>query len=504
MYCSNCGAALGHGSRFCSGCGQARHVQPQGPPRGRDSGLTVTISSQALRLPPLDRWRGPAIGAAAAAASGIVLAAVANAALMAGVRAAPFSLAAAIGVLVYGSLGVTSSGGVNIPAESLLGVSGAHGHYSLSVTILGGFALMIGALVFAGWLSSRYGRVEERGSGRQAVKTALLFAALTFLGSFFVKYAGMSPEHVEALVLPLLFASLATAAGSRLERDGRGFWRAPIDAARARHGEVVQALGSGVDAVMCALKLSAAGTVIALAALAINYPHAAGKILGGRQLIAEVLLLPLYLPHLIGAMFLAAQGIAFRVGLTGTVGTIGALAGNHTSTSVSIFGGDGHHVPAYFLGTLLIPITTAVWGGYLAATRRAGSVKQRLRAALIASTPFVVLTWCVSALIGVTVQAGISALSGGLAFGTVVVDAIFWPLLWGPVGFVLGAGIQAWAAGDLISVLAGSDATKEPAQEQLRFCSQCGTDRGVGRRFCTSCGHAFVGTLPSPSSPISS
>jgi len=347
------------------------------------------------------------------------------------------------------------------------------------VTILGGFVLMIGALVFGGWLSSRHGRPGDRGSLRQAAKTALLFAVLMFVCSYFVSYAGMSPEHFEALVFSLCFALLATSVGSRLERDGRGFWRTPVEALRARHAEVVQALGSGFDALVFALKLSAAGTIVALVALAINYPHVAGKILGGRQLIAEILLAPLYLPHLIGALFLAAQGIAFHVGVTGTVGEIGSLSGHAPSVSISIFGGNGHHVPVYFLAALMIPITTAVWGGHLAATRRAGTVAERLRAALIASTPFVVLTWVTSVLIGVTVQGGISALSGGLAFGTVAADAIFWPLLWGPVGFLLGAAIQLWMAGDLGALGAA------------RFCSRCGSHRIAGKRFCNSCGEAF-------------
>jgi len=470
-YCPNCGISLGEESRFCPGCGRAIAGEHEGP-TATSSVKTITVPT--ITIPPdaalrvAQGWQGPAIGAAAALILGIALAVITNVIVIAGVKGAGFSIAPAIGILVYGSLGVSSVGsispGVDVPYLSGNGSLS----YSVSLTILGGFMLMMASLAFAGWLSSRYGKPEDRGSIRAGVKTALLFAVLMFICSFQVSYFSMHPRHFEALIFPLFFALLAAPIGSRIERDGRGFWRAPVHALGVRYPEVVQALGSGFDALMRALKLSGVGLGVALIVLAIKYPDEAGLILNGRRVIAEILLLPLYLPHLVGAMFVAAQGIGFQVGADagGTVGTIDSLTGNHIGDtySVSIFGGNhGLHVPTYLLAALLIPIATALWGGFIAANRRGGVVQDRIRVALIASAPFVVFSWVICALIGITVKGGFTVVSGNIGFGTVPVNAIFWPLLWGPGIFLVGAMIQVWRAGDLAAVATQLRARAEAA-----------------------------------------
>jgi len=164
---------------------------------------------------------------------------------------------------------------------------------------------------------------------------------------------------------------------------------------------------------------------------------------------------------------------------------------------------------------VLIPLATALWGGHLAARRRGGAIRDRLVAAAIASTPFVLFTWIVSALIGISVDAGGAPVgSGGIGFGTVPGDAILWPLLWGPVVFVGGALLQIWRAGNLDAVsesiraraeaVAAAAAPAQPAPaiangapvlvEQPSphpgFCTGCGALRSPDKRFCTFCGHA--------------
>lgn len=528
MFCSNCGAQLKAEARFCAGCG---HPRQNGSSEGSGSSalsasqLTapttrqLNVPSEALQF--AQGWRGAAIGAVAAFGIGVALAIYANIALIAGVSGAGFILSAALSIFLYGSLGVPSVGSTKIPFE------GSTVHYSVSLTLIGGLIVMLLALGVAGWLGSRHGAEDERGTVSGAAKTAVLFAAVLFIASFFISYASVHPGHFRSLLYPLLLGFPAAVVGAQIERDGRGFWRAPVGGVRGCYPEVVQALGAGLDALVRSLLLCGAGVVVVLLILAAEYPHIAGLILGQHRFVGWVLLAPFWLPHLVAVLFVAAQGIAFHIGATGTAGTIDAMTGGHATAAASIFGAShGGHVPGWIKLLLAVPAATAIWGGYLAARRNSGTIGQRFRAAAVASTPFVLTAWLFSILIGITFQAGVSIVSGSVRVGPAAAGAIFVPLLWGPVAFLVGAGLQLWRAGDLAVIGGelraraaaatavptpaasaaedGSVALAEPAlgdafedhvavpESAGRFCSQCGSERVPGKRFCTSCGHAFA------------
>jgi hypothetical protein len=407
------------------------------------------ISPRRLILPQrLVGWRGPAIGVVVTFVACLVGAAAVSLIVIAGIKGTGFELSSAVGLLVYGGLGVGSAGKANA-SDGLA----ANAHYSLSVTVLGAFVLMLVALTCAGWLASRFGGPEERGTVAVGAKTAVLFGLILLAGSFAFGFLGMHPRHVEAFAFPFAFGLLFCSAGARIERDGYGFWRQPVQAQGARGGwklQVVQAIGSGFDGLVTMVKLTTVASVFALVVLAVAHPHEAGWILSGRKLVTEILLVPLWLPHVVGVMWLAAQGVSFHLAVGGGIGSgDGSLSGSAGPT-LSIYGANyGIHVPGYFVALLLVPLASGLWGGYLAAGRRGGRIGERLGAALWASIPFLLLTWFLDLMVGAKALLGVLGVVGEVSFGPVAVSAIFWPLLWGPALYGGGALLQAWRAGAL-------------------------------------------------------
>lgn len=514
MYCTSCGTALDAGAKFCPACGVA--VDTSTPAGG-------TAPARALNVPfPIgaqwETWRAPAIAAGAAVAAGVALALLANLFLLISSSHIGFSPAAAIAVVLYGGLGIGSVGSAR---PSFLDYQAPTIHYSLSFTLLGAFMLLLVILTAAGWIASRTGRQDDRGTAGTAMRTAVVFATVMFIGSFLIHFLGMHPQHITAFVFSFVVAAVCATAGSRIERNGFGFWREPVNSLSDRHPQLVQSLGSGIEALARTLALAAGVSVLALIVLAIEYPHDAGLIVGGGRFISELLLAPLWFPHIVGAVFLAAQGISFHTGVVGSAGD--AYSDTTFGSTLSIFGGDhGTHVPAYFALLLLVPLLGGLAGGYKAASRRSGTISQRSRAALGAAAPFVILTWFIAMLVGVKASAGFVVVSGTVEATPATAGAIFWPLVWGPVIYLLGAGVQMWRAGDLAPTLerykervatatsAGSTASasadgtlaaatslgsvslEHRGARSHRFCSGCGAERPDSKRFCTSCGQKFT------------
>ena len=481
MYCGNCGQHVGESADVCSNCSVAQPVR-------RHTGRTIEISADALES--LTDWRGPAVGAAFVVAAGIALALVANIVVVASIHGAGLHLPLALGLLLFGSFGVKSVGSQHASVD--LGEFGAAGsvHYSVSLTLLGAFLFMLAAVVVGGRIAARQSRTRV-GATVLGLKTAAVVGTLTFLGSFGLSYGGMHPQHFEALLFPFLFAAILAPFGVRIERDGRQFWRLPVESFRDARPELIKALGVGFESLVRMLRLTTVASLIALVVLAAKYPHAAHALLGGRRLIAFVLLLPVWLPHVVGLLFVASQGIAFQV----SGGS--SLPGTTASASTSIFGSThGLHLPMFLTLAVALPIVAGVSGGQLAASRISGDARDRTIGAVIASIPFLVCTWVLAILIGIKVDAGASVVGGAAGFGASTAGAIFWPLLWGPVLYAVGAVIRMARDGGLseiasryaVRVAVAPSAAVPPSPT----CPRCEDARRSGKRFCTACGRQLV------------
>jgi hypothetical protein len=458
-------------------------------------------------------WSGAAVGAAAAFASVLILGVVVNVCVIAGVSGARFNLSAVAGVLLYGGLGIGSVGKVSAG----LGGLSTSVHYSLSLTLLGALLLMLAALAAAGWTSSRLGSPTARGTLTAGAKAAALFALLMFLGSFLFQYSTLHPQHLESLLFPVLWGLPFCWLGARIEREGYRFWQPPATAFGPARPQLTRAAFDGLTAVGRMLLVTAAASVVGLALLAVEHPHQAGSILGGRQIVTEILLIPLWLPHLIALVWLAAQGIAFHFTILG--GTDGINAANSSANvSTSILGGQHDaQLPAYVALLVLIPLACGLRSGYLIARRHAGTTVKRVEAAMLASVAFLLVSWLLAIFVGIKASLGLSFLSAEIDAGPTAAAAIFWPLLWGPLVFAAGALVQAWRADDLASTVTGyeepratdaattapapQDSAERPASTPIptsalaappTFCQVCGNPHTTGNRFCAPCSQTFA------------
>jgi hypothetical protein len=288
---------------------------------------------------------------------------------------------------------------------------------------------LLGALLLVGALLTLGGAVAARRGGRGWLVGPAFSVGLFALG-FVLSSSSAGPDvhpaHLRSLLFPLLLGTACGALGEALARDrGR--------ALRRRLGRHL-AVDAGLRALAVGICLGAVAWALIVAGAAIRHPHETWSVVGGRQVVAEAGLLPLYLPHLSAGGLVFAMDVPARFGGSGFFGD--SSDGGHTD--VGLFR-DG--MPGWLVLSPLIPLLAGLYGGMRAA-RGGGTARERLRPALGGAAAFAAGVLVIALYVRIAIEG--QGVGFGIAgtFGFAPLRLLVGVLAWSALTFGAGALLQ--------------------------------------------------------------
>jgi hypothetical protein len=293
--------------------------------------------------------------------------------------------------------------------------------------------------------------------GLHGLKVALPYAALTFAGSFLLRFQPegsdqapiIHPSYLAALIWPLALAAAAGFVGGVRSADPEGGVQlvpAREDLGRRLHG----ALAGGWRMMAYGLLFSFVGLLV----MAVVKPHSTAEyfsvfdrsVLDGILAIVATLLV---LPNMAAWVLFPAMGSC--VGLNGPL-SICVLSYMHfpSDTGATIAGATNPaslnlpSAPAGYYLFLLVPLVAVVLGGAAAARRgRATSRNDAAVLGALAGVVFALLSLFTIVLASISVKLGGNILafgaSGSFRIGPDLTSGVLLALVWGVAGGTLGA-----------------------------------------------------------------
>jgi uncharacterized protein DUF6350 len=321
---------------------------------------------------------------------------------------------------------------------------------------MGGTALAVWLLYLGGGAVAGTVGGSTLVRGLHGLKVALPYAALTFAGSFLLRFQPegsdqapiIHPSYVAALIWPLALAAAAGFVGGVRSEDSEGWVRlvpSREDLGRRLYG----AVAGGWRMIAYGLLFSFVGLLV----MAVLKPHSTAEyfsvfdrgVLDGVLAIVATLLV---LPNMAAWVLFPAMGSC--VGLNGPL-SICVLSYMHfpSDTGTTIAGATNPaslnlpSAPVGYYLFLLIPLFAVVLGGMAAARRgRATSRNDAVVLGALAGVVFGLLSLFTIALASISVKLGGDILafgaSGSFRIGPDLTSGVLLALVWGVVGGALG------------------------------------------------------------------
>ena len=326
----------------------------------------------------------------------------------------------------------------------------------IAFAAMAGTALGLWLLYFGGRAVARQGGGSSLARGLHGLKIAPPYAALTLVGSFFLRFkpedatraATIHPSSLAALLWPLALAGVAGFVGGVRSEHPEG-WTGLMPEREGLGRRLHGALSGGWRMLVFGLIFAFVGLLV----MAVVKPDSTADYfstfdhgtLDGVLVIVSTLLV---LPNMAGWVLFPAMGSC--VALSGPLSICFLSYAHFPKTTEATIAGASNPAalklpsapPGYFL-FLLVPLVAVVFGGMVAARKgRATTRNDAIVLGALAGVVFAILSVLTIFLASITVKITGNiiafAASGSFRVGPELTSGALWALMWGVVGGALG------------------------------------------------------------------